>query len=152
MDSALEKFTTSFFSFLKTLIKYRLANLYYENPCIVLDVDGVLISENPMYNIDTPIAGSIDFTCWCADNDIPMYIITNRKTFDTDNMKKLGFPDFRGISWNANEVDVKIFKKNRRDEISEGRDIIFSIGDNLHDIGDGNHGEPILIPNPYNVI
>lgn len=151
MNKEYAEYTKSFYKFLHVLLKYRMANIRYENPCLIMDVDGVLLSERSSNFSDIPLPGAIEFVEFCEEKNIPIYIITNRRVFSEKNLTDLGFSKFANVYYNENSENTKLFKFRKRHEISKNHEIIFCIGDKLHDIDSerDEHGEPILIMNPY---
>lgn len=151
MDVAYRKYTESVYDFLQVLLRYRLSNIRYENPCLIMDVDGVLISEKPSNSLNVPLPGAIEFVEFCTNANVPIFIITNRRTFNEKILQDLGFPKFANVYYNEKSDDTETFKYTKREEVAKDHEIILCIGDKLHDIvsDEERHGEPILIMNPY---
>jgi 5'-nucleotidase (lipoprotein e(P4) family) len=85
-----------------------------------------------------PVPGALEFLQYAESKGIEVYYVTNRREKHRDptlkNLKQVGFP-FAENEFLLMRTD-EAGKKSRRDKISETRQIIMLIGDNLNDFSE----------------
>jgi 5'-nucleotidase (lipoprotein e(P4) family) len=85
-----------------------------------------------------PVPGALEFLQYAGSKGIEVYYITNRREKHREatlkNLKKIGFP-FAENEFLLMRTDES-GKKSRRDKVSETRQIIMLIGDNLNDFSE----------------
>ncbi|MBP0578838.1 5-nucleotide phosphatase [Labrys sp. LIt4] len=139
-------------------------------PAIVLDVDDTLLntSNYQAWNvkagtrftpetwtqyvkaqIDTPIAGAVEFTQYAASKGVKVFYVTNRTKEEEEPtvqlMTKLGFPTGGNVDTflSAKEQpDWKSAKGTRRAVIAKDYRILLLVGDNFGDFTDAYKGTP----------